>query len=171
MDFMIGLIGLYLSPDNYLYGQDAENFFNNVTSLWQELNDCDILVGGGDLNCRTKDMNDFIAEIDGDLPCRTNPDQVKNAHGVSFLSFLKENRALILNGRITPEFNNFTFVSPQRGSSVPDYLFCPIDNLKYCAEVKIMIMTDIVNLSGILPPLHLPDHSVIQSILKYPTSE
>ena len=58
--------------------------------------------------------------------------------------------------------NNYTFVST-RGCSVPDYLFCPIDNLKYCAEVKIMLMTDIVNLSGILPPLHLPDHSVIQS--------
>ena len=73
---------------------------------------------------RTQELLDFIPEIDGALISkRYNPDKVKNAHGESFLTFLKENRSLILNGRITPELNNFTFVSPQRGSSVPDYIF------------------------------------------------
>ena len=43
-DFVIGLVGLYLSPSNYCYGQDAKGFFNNVAVLWQDLYDCDLLI-------------------------------------------------------------------------------------------------------------------------------
>ena len=72
----IGLVGMYLSPDNYIYGQDSETFFNNATALWQELIDCDLLIGGGDLNSRTKEQLDYIQEIDGNLvPLRYNPDK------------------------------------------------------------------------------------------------
>ena len=77
-----------------------------------------------------------------------------------FLTFLKEN---ILNGRVTPQFNNFTFVSPHRGSSVPDYIFCPVDHLDYCKTVKTLLMSEVVNMFGIQPPQNLPDHSIIFS--------
>ena len=76
-----------------------------------------------------KTFNDFIPEIDGNLPPRSNPDQIKNNHGDSFLTFLKDNRAIILNGRVTPHLNNYTFVST-RGSSVPDYMYCPVDQIE-----------------------------------------
>ena len=92
--------------------------------LWEDFSDCDLLVGAGDLNARTREIDDYISEIDGGfIPKRLNPDQTKNAHGNCFLTFLKENRAIILNGRVTPNLNNFTFVSPYRGCSVPDYQF------------------------------------------------
>ena len=163
-DFFVGIVGMYLSPNNYRYGQDAEGFFNNAAVMWQDFLDSDLLIGAGDVNARTKELLDYIPEIDGDLiPKRNNPDAIKNSHGDCFLTFLKENRSLILNGRITPEFNNFTFVSPHRGSSVPDYVFCPVDHLEYCTEVKTMLVSEIVNLSGLQPPLNLPDHSIIQS--------
>ena len=85
--------------------------------LWSDLEDADLLVGGGDLNARTKELVDYIPDLDGDdFPPRTNPDQTKNNHGDCFIEFLKSNRALILNGRITPEFNNFTYTTP-RGNS------------------------------------------------------
>ena len=76
---------------------------------------------------------------------------------------LKENRAVILNGRVTPQFNNFTFVSPNRGCSVPDYQFCPLDHLKYCTEMKTLLISEIVNDCGLYPPVNLPDHSVLLS--------
>ena len=38
-DFVIGIVGLYSSPSNYRYGQDAGGFFNNVAVLWQDLYD------------------------------------------------------------------------------------------------------------------------------------
>ena len=162
-DMFVGVVAMYLSPDNYRYGQDAEGFFNNAAVMWQDLLDCDLLIGGGDLNSRTQELLDFIPDIDGGLISkRFNPDKIKNAHGDSFLTFLKENRSLILNGRITPELNNFTFVSPQRGSSVPDYIFCPTEHLDYCTEARVLLISDIVNESGIRPPLNLPDHSIIK---------
>ena len=45
-EMTIGIVGLYLSPDSYRYGQDAEEFFNQASVLWQDLQDCDLLIGG-----------------------------------------------------------------------------------------------------------------------------
>ena len=108
----MGILGLYLSPDSYRYGQDAKGFFNEASVLWQDLSDCDLVLGSGDVNARTKEIVDFIPDIDGKLiPPRINPDKSKNKHADSFLTFLKDNRSIILNGRVTPEHNNYTFVS------------------------------------------------------------
>ena len=109
--FKVGIIANYLPPDTFHYGQDSEGYFNELTSLWQDYCDCDLRIGGGDLNARTKQLQDFIPEVDGDLPIRSNPDNIKNAHGNSFITFLKDNRSVILNGRITPHLNNYTFVT------------------------------------------------------------
>ena len=122
--------------------------------------DCDLIIGSGDLNARTKDLKDFLPEIDGDLPNRSNPDLTKNAHGNNFITFLKDNRAIILNGRVTPELNNYTFVST-RGSSVPDYMFCPLEHYQYCTEMKVTLIRDLVNSLAIPPPPSLPDHSIL----------
>ena len=161
-DFTIGIMGLYLSPDSFHYGQDAEGYFNESSVLWDDLGDCDLLVGAGDVNARTKQLLDYIPDIDGDLiPERINPDKVKNPHGDAFLTFLKGNRAIILNGRITPQFNNFTFVT-SRGCSVPDYIFSPVNHLHFCKEMKTLLITDLVNSSGLKPPQTIPDHSILQ---------
>ena len=85
----------------------------------------------------------------------------KTAHiCIFFLNFLKENCAIVLSGREPPELNNFTFVLPNRGSSVPDYQFFS-HRTQYCTEMKTMLMNEVVNLSGIHPPLKLPDHPLL----------
>ena len=66
-DLKVGILGLYLPPENYLYGKDPENFFNEAGVLWEDLFDCDLIVGGGDLNARTKNTVDYLPEIDGNL--------------------------------------------------------------------------------------------------------
>ena len=165
-DFTVGILGLYLPPENYVYGKDPETFFNEAGVLWEDLYDCDLLVGGGDVNSRTKDMIDYLPEIDGNLiPARQNPDRTKNSHANSFITFLKDNRSLILNGRVTPELNNYTFVNP-RGCSVPDYLFCPVDHLLYCKEMRTLLVSDIVEMLKIQPPKNLPDHSLLVGTFK-----
>ena len=157
----IGVLGLYLSPDSYRYGQDSEGFFDQASVLWEELSDCDLKIGGGDINARTRDMVDYIPEIDGGfIPKRNNPDKNKNAHADSFITFLKDNRAIILNGRITPEYDNYTFVST-RGCSVPDYFFCPVENMHNCTEMKTNLVSDIINELGLPPPDSIPDHSIL----------
>ena len=162
-DYTIGIMGNYLSPDNYHYGRDAESYFNNCCVVWETLSDCDLCLGTGDYNARTKQLPDFLPDIDGNIVTpRINPDDFQNSHGESFITFLKENRSVIINGRVTPQFNNFTFVSP-RGTSVPDYMICPIENLSKCSEFKVFLMTDIVNTFGLQPPKTLPDHSFLRA--------
>ena len=159
----IGIVGLYLSPDSYRYGQDPEDFFNQASVIWQDLMDCDLLIGGGDINARTKSLSDFIPEIDGQIiPRRQNPDNKKNSHADSFITFLKDNRAIILNGRITPEFNDYTFVSP-RGCSVPDYIFCPVENIHNCTGMKTHLVSEIILNFNLVPPKSIPDHSILSS--------
>ena len=76
----------------------------------------------------------------------------------------------MLNGRITPEFNNFTFVT-SRGASVPDYIICPVDNLINCESFKVLLMSDIVNMFSLVPPQTLPDHSfLLSTFLTYQTN-
>ena len=159
-DFLIGVIGFYLSPDSYIYGQDPENYFNEASVIWDDFLDCDLLVGSGDLNARTQEIIDYLPDIDGNVPKRTNPDKTKNSHGGHFITFLKDNRAVILNGRVTPELNDYTFVST-RGLSVPDYLFCPLEHFACCNEMKIHLIRDIINDLKIPPPQSLPDHSIL----------
>ena len=100
VDFKLGIIANYLPPDNYHYGRDPEGFFNSNSVLWGDFTDTDLLVGGGDLNARTKSLIDFILDLDGDsISNRVNPDQTRNNHRSCFIDFLKNNQALILNGR------------------------------------------------------------------------
>ena len=51
-DFLLGILALYLPPENYIY----ENFFNHASALYEDLSGCDLVIGGGDLNSRTKNI-------------------------------------------------------------------------------------------------------------------
>ena len=170
MDLTISLLTKQLSYKfckpfsiTYHYGKDAEGYFTDLSVLWSDLSDCDLVVGGGDLNSRTKNEVDYIPEIDGKfvLP-RTNPDDNKNSHGGYFLQFLKDNRALICNGRVTPELNDFTFLNA-RGRSVPDYIYCPADHIHYCKSLKVIKMSDVINEYNLHVPTSVPDHSILVS--------
>ena len=162
-EITVGVLGLYLSPDSYRYGRDPEGFYNEASALWQDLSDCDLVIGAGDLNSRTGNMLDYIVDIDGEeIPKRINVDKNKNAHGDCFITFLKDNRSIILNGRITPENDDYTFVS-NRGCSVPDYIICPVENLYNCTKMKTILVSDVINEFGFLPPKSIPDHSILSA--------
>ena len=162
-DYLIGLIANYLPPDSFHYGKDPDSYFLDNSVMYDELIDCDLLICGGDLNARTKTMLDYIPDVDGqDFSPRANPDTDKNSHGDQFIQFLKDKRALICNGRITPEFNNFTFINP-RGRSVPDYIYCPADHIQYCKIVKVLKVSDLINDLKLSVPRSIPDHSVLSS--------
>ena len=73
----IGIVANYLPPNSYSYGWNPEGYFQENSTVWYDLLDCDLLFGGGDLNARKKNYLDLIPDIDGNLPLRTNPDSVK----------------------------------------------------------------------------------------------
>ena len=174
-DALIGLLANYLSPDSYRFGKDPESYFNDNSLVFSDLSDCDLLVAGGDLNSRTRTDPDFIADIDGHTAPRQNPDKDKNSHGDFFLNFLKDNRALICNGRITPELNDFTFINP-RGCSMPDYIYCPADHIQYCSLLQVIKVSDVINFYNLPVPSSLPDHSILVAefdikYVSYPTQK
>ena len=121
-DLLIGLLANYLPPDSFHYGKDPESFYLDNSLVYSDLSDCDLVVAGGDLNSRTREELDLISDLDYNTLPRTNPDKDKNSHGEYFLQFLKDSRALICNGRVTPELNDFTFFKSKRTISPRLYL-------------------------------------------------
>ena len=53
-------------------------YFADNAVIGSDLSDCDLVLGWGDVNSRTKSELDFIPDIDGNLITpRSNPDLVK----------------------------------------------------------------------------------------------
>ena len=100
-------------------------FMLEASAIWEDLSYCDLLVGGGDMNARIRNDDDYLLDVDEQVPPRCNPDETKNTHGGTFLTY---NRAVVLNKRVTPKLNKFTFISI-KGRCVPDHIFCPITHL------------------------------------------
>ena len=88
-----------------------------------------------DVNARLGSKQDFITEIDN-IPHHYVIEKVCNKHGNVCHDFLLDSKFCIVNGRISPEFNNFTSISP-KGSAVVDYFMVPIDNLSTCKQFKV----------------------------------
>ena len=51
---------------------------------------------------------------------------------------------------------------------MPDYFFCPVDNMFNCTEMKTILISDVVNMFSLVPPRILPDHSILSG--KFATS-
>ena len=119
-DYKVGIIAGYLPPENTKYGCDPGKFFEIQTQLAYMYNDCDDLIIGRDYNACIGDKTDYIADVDKVAP-RFCIDDVCNNHGNSFIEFLTDTRVGVINGRITPVYDNFTSISG-KGTSIVDYL-------------------------------------------------
>ena len=99
----------YLSPVMSAWGRDPEGYFAHLTACIYEMNDVDQLVLCGDFNARLGTNHDVIASVD-EIQNRITIDHTKSGHCDAFLDFVKDARLCILNGRISPENDNFTCV-------------------------------------------------------------
>ena len=127
---------------------------------------CDHVVLAGDVNSKMGSVQDFIPEIDDNIGKRKILDKNKNKHGQELIDFLIESKMCVCNGRVTPEFDNYTFIHT-RGKSVIDYFMIPIESLGNCVEFKVNTARDMVNMccdiadeSTDLSRL-IPDHSIL----------
>ncbi len=78
----------------------------------------------GDYNARSGNLTDVMEDIDINLPSRISIDDVIHGHGEAMIDFLKHSKMCILNGRLSPENDNFTYLS-DKGRSVVDYIVPP----------------------------------------------
>ena len=102
----------------------------------------DLIILCGDINARVGRENYCIPEIDSLLE-RNILHRQKNSHGKSCIKFLKYSKFCIVNGRVKPQCDNYTFVS-RRGKSVVDYFCIPHDCLKFCVYFKVIAMSNII---------------------------
>ena len=116
----------------------------------------------GDLNARLGSKQDFT-DIDNLQP-RVILDNTENNHGKALREFLLDSKCCILKSRVTPQHDNFTFVST-RGISVVDYVITPHDCLKQVSKCNVDLCSDIINNLGIQNVISdmckSPDHSLV----------
>ena len=135
-NFTFVVCACYLPPDNSVWGQNATPFFSNIISLLYACNDADAVYLCGDFNARIGNGKDFIEGLDDlDLPDRKGLDASKNSHGDALLEFMRDIKLCILNGRLDPNRDDFTFHST-RGQSVVDYFIAPLDCISYCRHIN-----------------------------------
>jgi len=155
------IINAYLPPDNSVWGRDATGFMSYVLSLVYLYYNCDALFVIGDVNSRLGKKSDYIEDIDN-IPDRQILDETVNKHGDVFRDFLLESNMCVLNGRVTPQFNNFTSVSV-KGSSVVDYIAVPHHTLNICKIFKVLLAHDAMEIAKVYHN-KIPDHSILQLV-------
>ena len=152
-----------LPPEDSPWGRDSTSFYGHLLSLIYFRNYVDCYFVCGDSNGRTGSLNDYINDVD-ELPARVCIDSVKNPHGESFVDFLLESRMCITNGRVTPEFDDFTSVST-KGRAVVDYIAASQECVQNCVKCEVLCMRDVIeryNLQGLIGlSCRPPDHSAI----------
>ena len=153
----------YLPPEDSPWGRDSTSFYGHLLSLIYFHNYVDCYFVCGDINGRTGSLNDYINGVD-ELPPRVCIDAVKNPHGESFVDFLLESEMCITNGRVTPEFDEFTSVST-KGRAVIDYIAVSQECVQNCVICVVLCMSDVIeryNLQGLIGlSCRPPDHSAI----------
>ena len=163
--FKICLYAIYLPPERSMRGRNPDSFFEYLLNKCYMYSDHDINIIMGDFNARVGNKTDFILDVDESLPLRANIDDTVNRHGDSLMEFCIDSKYIIVNGRITPEKDNYTFVS-SRGRSVVDYILTPQSDIHFFTESKVLLVSDIINTFSLTPPEggtegSLPDHSVV----------
>ena len=153
----------YLPPENSVWGRNSDYFFSHLVTELYQCSEYDLVFVCGDFNARIGEVADFVNEIDG-LKTRNIIDTIRGGHCETFIDFVKDSRLCIVNGRVTPQHDNFTFVSG-RGKSVVDYLLTMQDGLDKCTECKTELTSELIKrfdcvnlLSQTCKP---PDHSML----------
>ena len=139
----------------------SQEFFDYLTNTIFRLNDFDLCLYLGDVNARCGRESDVVAVIDGNrLPDRRIIDETKNTRGPIFMDFLKSVNCCLLNGRVTPDLDNFTCIS-HKGRSVVDYMFVPYENIDNIEQFAVLPITELSSKFDIHADRGKPNHSIL----------
>lgn len=163
-DYAFVLCACYLPPEHSIWGRDPDLYFGHLLHLLYENVEADGFYICGDFNSRIADKCDIIEGVDDNLPNRVSIDQGKNKHGESLLEFLKQSNCCIVNGRLNPLEDKFTFVN-KNGKSVVDYVIVRQDDFKNCTSFSVEPCEQAIDRVGchslIGDKSRVPDHSML----------
>ena len=155
------IFSCYLPPQESPWS-DATIFYSHLMYKMQEFYFISDVFICGDLNFRVGTYKDFIESVDTIKP-RVVIDHEKNTYGKLLLKFLKDTNLCMLNGRLTPTQDDYTFVST-RGLSVVDYVLVPhhsVNNCHYFSDCMSDILTKLNLFDMLSESCKTPDHSVL----------
>ncbi len=153
----------YLAPYTSVYGNNSTDYLAHLITELYLHSEADIVYVCGDLNGRIGNLKDDISDIDI-LPPRINIDNTIHGHGEAIIDFVTDCKLCVLNGRLNPENDNFTFISEQ-GRSVVDYIITPQDCFNKCTSFHVYTMNELSEKCNIGPLISsnckVPDHSIV----------
>ena len=141
-DYCFIVYSIYLPPENSTVYNNAPEFFNRLLLDLYKRVDADAIYFAGDLNAKLGELKDY-SDIDKVSPRKVLYKTVNN-HRKALREFLLESKCCVLNSRVTPENDNYTFVST-RGTSIVDYIISPHDCVKQVQSCHVDLCADIVS--------------------------
>lgn len=122
-EYCFVIVSDYLPPVNSTSGCDSQTSFSHLLAQIDTFSEVDAIYLCGDWNSCIAGLEDCIQDGDNVAP-RSKLNTVLNKHGETLLEFLKDSKCCILNGRISPEKDNFTSIST-KGKEVVDNIITP----------------------------------------------
>ncbi len=113
-DYNFMVYSVYLPPENSTVYNNAPDFYNKLMLEVYRNIELDAIYLVGDINSRLGSLKDHT-DLDS-ITTRVPLDDTYNNHGKAFREFLIDARCAVINGRVTPEHDNFTYIST-RGKS------------------------------------------------------
>ena len=110
-------------------------------------NDYDLTIVCGDFNSRLGKELDHVPEIDV-LPSRCIIDEIINQNEVTMCHFLLKNKLAVVNDRVCPLKDNFTFINTKE-QSVIDYVVVALENMENVVDFEVRLVSDVLDMSQI----------------------
>ena len=162
---------VYLPPDGSRFSNENEHVLNHLAMEIYSHHEADTVLISGDSNARIGDKPDVLS-WNGISP-RTVIDKTANQQGERLLTFINDIKGCVINGRVSPEYDNFTSIAPHKGSAVVDYFItrqCDLGSIQQIKVTPSLEMIHTLNCQGLLgEKCSVPDHSLISLLIETST--
>ena len=140
-NYTLQVYACYLPPVDSPYTNTTSFFGHLITQIYLNSH-VDMFILAGDFNARIGTRQDFIEQVDS-ISKRNGIDKSVNSYCDTFLEFLMDIKMCTLNGRVTPQFDNFTCLN-KRGNSVVDYIITEHKNVNQCVKSVVYNVNDLI---------------------------
>lgn len=150
----------YLPPEHSSRNICGIEFMDKLlTNIYEYQSGCTFYICG-DLNARTKDLDDCIVGVDNVQPRTVIDFERSNRYGDLLCNMCISANCCILNGRNSLH-DDYTSVST-KGASVVDYCIIPYEQFEQYSDFSVVRARDLYDQCGIQHLSKIPDHSLLK---------
>ena len=159
----IAVYCIYLPPISSPYASENESILDSLIIECYDLCDIDNVFFCGDFNTRVGNKKE--TQMCDELPNHVVIDEVFNQQGDKLLNFTNDIKGCIINGRITPNMDDFTSVTGYKGKAVVDYHITRQSDISGVVKMSVESCNNLIRdnkLTNLLNERsHVPDHSLL----------